>query len=118
MVLNDLFLLFAHDRSTKMFGPLSHILPFCMSIRIKIRVLINLFLIFVHDHSNKIRGHSYSLINSLLNCANISYAIFMAVLPLYFVRYIHVNTALYFVRYIHVHPALYFVRYIHSYMKS
>ena len=96
MVLNDLFLLFAHDRSTKMYGPLSHILPLCTSIRSKIKVLINLFILFVHDHSTKIRGHSYSLIYSLLNCANISYAIFMAGLPLYFVRYIHVNTALIF----------------------
>ena len=52
-------------------------------------VLIDLFLLFAHDHSTKFRGHSYSLIYSFLNCGNILYAIFMPVLPLYFVRYIH-----------------------------
>ena len=55
------------------------------------RVLINLFLLFVHDYSTKIRIHFYSLIYSFLNCANISYAIFMAALPLYFLCCIHVQ---------------------------
>ena len=36
------------------------------------------FFLFVHDHSIKIRGHSYSLIYSFLNCANISYTLFIA----------------------------------------
>ena len=73
----------------------------CTTIRPKIRVLIDLFFLFVHDHSTKVRGHSYSVIYSFLNCANISfaifitdcpyisYALFLAVVPLYFVRYIH-----------------------------
>ena len=93
-VLIDLFLLFAHGHSTKMYGPLSYVLPLCTTIRPKIRFLINLFLLFAHDHSTKIRVYSYSLIYSFLNCANISYAIFMSVLFLYFVRDIHVSTAL------------------------
>ena len=50
----------------------------CTTVRSKIRVLINLFSILVHDHSTKVRGHSYSLIYYFLNCANISFAIFMA----------------------------------------
>ena len=79
-----------------MYGPLSYFLPLCTTIRPKVRVLINLFLLFEHDHLTKIWGHSYSLIHSFLNCTNISYTIFMAVLPLYFVRYIHVSTALIF----------------------
>ena len=86
-VLIDLFLLFASDHSTKMYGPLSHILSLSMIIRSKFRVLINLFLLFVHDHSTKIRGHSYSSIYSFFNCANISYVIFMAVLLLYSCQY-------------------------------
>ena len=68
-VLIDLFLLFAHDHSIKLYGPLSFILLLCTTIRRKIRVLINLFLLFVHDHSTKIRGHSYSLINFFLKAA-------------------------------------------------
>ena len=55
------------------------------TIRPKIRVLINVFL-FVHDHSTKVRCHFYSLINSFLLCVDISFAIFKAALPLYFVR--------------------------------
>ena len=82
-----LFLLFAHDHPTNVSGPLLYILPFCTNIRPKIRALINLFLLFVHDHLTKIRGHSYSLIHYFLNCANISYAIFMIVLPLYSWKY-------------------------------
>ena len=84
-VLIDLYLLFAHDHSTEIYGPLPYILPLCTVIRPKIRVLINLFLLFVDGHSAKIRGQSYSLIYSFLYCAIISYAIFMAVLHLYFV---------------------------------
>ena len=100
---------FTNDHSTKMYGPLSYILPLCTIIRPKIRVLINLSFLFVHDYSTKIRVRSYSLICSFLNCANISYAIFMAALPLYFVRYIS--------WFMSVLP-LHLVRYIHGYMKS
>ena len=42
------------------------------------------------------RGHSYSLIYPFFNCANISFAIFMTVLPLYFVRSISGSTAFIF----------------------
>ena len=75
MILIDLFLLFAHDHSTKIYGPLSFILSFaidrvrpkdmvffhlffllCTTIRPKIMVLIDLFLLFAHDHSTKIYG--------------------------------------------------------------
>ena len=72
-----------------MYGALSYILPLCTIIQPKIRVLINLFLLFVDDHSTKIRSHSYSLIYSFHNCANIQHAIFMVVMPLDFVRYIN-----------------------------
>ena len=96
MVLFLLVFSFANDQSTKIHGPLSFVLSFCTIIRPKIRVLINLFLLFVHDCSTKVRGHSYSLIYSFLNFANISYAKLMTVLPLYFVHYIHGSAALIF----------------------
>ena len=98
----DLFLLCARDHSTKLYGPLSFILS------------------LVNDHSIKVRGHSYSLIHSFLNCANVLFAIFKAVLPLYFVRYIQSSTSYHYILYtIFVDVLLlYFVRYIHGYMKS
>ena len=65
-----------------------------MTIWPKIMVLINLFLLIVHNHSTKVRGHSYFLIYYFLNCANISFAIFKAALPLYFVHSIHRGAAL------------------------
>ena len=52
----DLFLLFAHDHSTKIYGPLSFNLSFVHDHSTKIRVLIDLFLLFVHDHSTKLYG--------------------------------------------------------------
>ena len=78
------FLCFVLNYLTKIYDPLFLILSLCMTIRAKIRVLINSFFLFVHVHSTKVRGHSYSLIYSFLNCANILFAIFMVVLPLYF----------------------------------
>ena len=63
------------------------------TIRPKTKVLINFFL-FVHNHSTKVRGHSYSLIYSFFNFGNISFGIFKAVLPLYFVRSIRGSAAL------------------------
>ena len=59
-----------------------------MTIRPKIRVLINfLLLLFIHNHSTKVRSHTLtlSLIYSFLHCADISFPIFKAVLPSYFV---------------------------------
>ena len=50
----------------------------CTTIRPKIRVLINLLFLFVQRPFDKVRGHSYSLIYSFLNCANISFVIFIA----------------------------------------
>ena len=44
--------------------------------------------LFLQRPFDKVRGHSYSLIYSFLNCANISFA----VLSLYFVRYTHTLT--------------------------
>ena len=92
---------------------------------------MNLNFLFVHDHSTKVRDHSYSLIYSFLNCADVLFAIFKAVLPLYFVRSISGSIAfifrpLYSQQY---YPyisytifvellLLYFARYIQSYMKS
>ena len=81
-----IFFLFAHDHSTKIYDPLSFVLSLWTTIRRKIRVLLNLVLLFAHDHSTKIRGHSYFSIYFFLSCANISFGIFMTVLPLYFVR--------------------------------
>ena len=95
-VLIDLFVLFAHDHSTKIYSPLSFILSFCTTIRPRIRALINLFFLFVHDHSTNVRSYSYSVIYYFLNCASILFAMFMAVLPLYFVYYVHWSAALIF----------------------
>ena len=75
----------------------------------------------VHDHSTKDRGYSYSLIYFFLNCANISFAIFMAVLPLYFVRSISGSTTLKF-RKLYSWKCCSYISYgvfiIHDYMKS
>ena len=67
----DLFPLYAHNHSTKVYGPLSFILSFAhniwpenkvhtdlllymyTTIRPKVRVLVNLFILFVHGHSTK-----------------------------------------------------------------
>ena len=97
-VLIDLFLFFPHDHLTKMYGSYSYILSFCTTIQPKIMILIDLFFLLVHNHLTKIRGHSYSysLIYYFLNCANILCAIFIVVLPLYFVGSIHFSTALKF----------------------
>ena len=56
MVLINLFILFSHDHSTKIYGPLSFNLSFVHDHSTKIRVLIDLFLLFVHDHSTKLYG--------------------------------------------------------------
>ena len=55
-VLIDLFLLCAHDHSTKIYGLLSFIFSFVYDHSTKIRALIDLFLLFVHDHSTKLYG--------------------------------------------------------------
>ena len=68
----------------------------CMAIwPNKIKVLIYIFISFVYDHSTKIRGHSYSLIYSLMNCVYISYATFIEVL-IYFVHYVHSRNTIIF----------------------
>ena len=85
----SLFFLDAHNHLIKICGPLPSIITFVHDHLTKnIRVLIYIFISFVHDHSTKIRGHSYSLIHSLINCVYISYAAFITV-PIYFVHYIH-----------------------------
>ena len=78
----------------------------------------NLIFFFLHDHSTRVRGHSYFLIYSVLNCVNISFGILKTVLTLHFLRCIHGGAAkpLYFVHYMEV-LLLYFVRYVHGYMK-
>ena len=78
----DLFLLFPHDHLTNIYVPLSFFL-LCKTIRPKIRILIDLFLLFVHDHWTNVRGHFYSLIYYFLSFADILFAIFRTVLPLY-----------------------------------
>ena len=102
-VLIHLFLLFAHDHSTKYMALFHLFLLWCTTIRPKvrvhasvffhlyttirpkIRVLINLIFFLVHNHLTKVRGHSYFLIYYFLNCANIPFAIFKAVLSLYYI---------------------------------
>ena len=93
--------------------------------------LICCFFLFIHNHSTKVRGHSYSFIYSFLNCSNILFAIFMALLSLYFVCSISGSVAFIFrqlyskqcypyISYIIFMEVLllYFVRYSHGYMKS
>ena len=130
-VLIDFFLSFAHDRSTKMYDRLSFTLSLCTTIQPKIRVVINLFFSFIRNHSTKVRGHFYSFIYSFLNCANILFAIFMALLSLYFACSISGSVAFIFrelyskqyypyISYIIFMEVLllYFVHYTHGYMKS
>ena len=93
--------------STKIYGHLSFNLSFVHD-----HLTLIYFFLFGHDHSTKVRGHSYSLINYFLNCANISFA----VVPLYFVRYIPYPYISYTI-FMEV-LLLYFVRYIHGHMKS
>ena len=50
----DLCLLFAHDHSTKIYGPLSFILSFVHNHSTKVRVFNDLFLLFVHGHSTRL----------------------------------------------------------------
>ena len=95
-VLTYLVFLYAHDHLVKTCVPLPFIITSEHDHSTKIvKVLIYIFISFVFDHSTKIRGHSYSLIYLLTNCANISYATFMAVL-IYFVNCTHSGTALIF----------------------
>ena len=49
-VATALFLLFAHDHLTKIYGPYSFNLSFVHDHSTKIRVLIDLFLLCAHDH--------------------------------------------------------------------
>ena len=80
----------------KICSPLPFIIPFEHDHSTNvIRVLIYIFISFVHDHSAKIRGHSYSLIYLLINCVNVSYTTFIAVL-IYSVHFIHGGTSLIF----------------------
>ena len=95
-VLTYLIFLYAHNHLIKTCGPLQFIITFQHDHSTKvIRVLIYTFISFVHDYSTKIRGHSYSLIYLLINCVNVSYATFMAVL-IYSVHCIHGGTAVIF----------------------
>ena len=98
-VLIDLFVLVLHDHSTKLYSPLSFFSFFCARPfdQTLVSSLISLFL-FVHNHSTKVRGHSYSLIYSFFHCPNISLAIFMALLPLYFVLSVSGSSAFIFRR--------------------
>ena len=67
-IVTDLFLLYVHDHSTKLHGPLSfilscvlksgsylfiHLFIICIRQFDLINVLINLFILFVHGHSTK-----------------------------------------------------------------
>ena len=105
-------------------------LSLCRTIRPKLGYSLFFFLLFVHDHSTKIRGYS-SFLYSWQYCPNISSALFMAVLLLYFVCYVHGSTAFTFrppyslpycpyISYTVFMEVsfLYFVCYIHGYMKS
>ena len=98
--LTDLYLLFAHDHSTKIYDPLSvfHLFflcaqPFDQTLGYS---LIYFFHLYTTIQPKLGRGHSNSLIYSFLNCTNISFAIFMTVMPLYYVRSIPGRTAFIF----------------------
>ena len=93
------------------------IFSFRTTIRPKIRFLINSIFLFAHDHSTKVRGDSYSLIYSFINCTNISFALFLAVLPLHFVSYTQSSTPAAFI-FCTLAALIYSVRYILGYMKS
>ena len=96
-VLIDLFLLFAYNHSAKIYDRLSFITSLCTIIRSKIRVLISFFFYLYTTIQPRLgRSHSYSLIYYFLNYANISFSIFTAVLPLYFVRSISGSTVFIF----------------------
>ena len=95
-LLTYLIFLYAHNHLIKICSPLQFIISFEYDhLTNVIRVFIYIFISFVHDHSAKIKGHSYSLIYLLINCVNVSYTTFMAVL-IYSVHCIHRCTALIF----------------------
>ena len=83
---------------------LSFILSLCTTIRPKNRVLINLLFLFVHDHLTNlgvtltllfILFLDVSIFRLLYSCQIMPLyfrSLFLAVLPLYFVRYIHSST--------------------------
>ena len=101
-----LFFLHAHNHSIKIYGPLPFIITFVHDHWIKkIRVFIYIFIIFLHDRSTKLRGHSYSLTYSYMNCVYISNATYIALL-------------IYSYTIFKVELLLYFVSYVHGYMKS
>ena len=73
MALTYLFFLCAHNHLIKICGPLPFIISFVHDHSTKqIRVLIYIFISFVHVHSTKIKGHSYSLIYSLIHTFQLS----------------------------------------------
>ena len=116
-ILIHLFLFsFAQDHPTKLYYPLSFILSLCTTFRPKIRVLINLLFLFVHNHLTKLEVTLN--LYFFLNCANISFVIFMTVLPLYFLRSVSGSTTFIFSYTIFMEVLLlYLVRYIYGYMK-
>ena len=94
---------FFHLHTTMIFF-FSFILSLCTTIRPKNRVLINLLFLFVHDHLTKL-GVTLTLLfilfldvskfRLLYSCQILPLyfrPLFLAVLPLYFVRYIHSST--------------------------
>ena len=88
--------LHAYNHLIKICDPLPFIITFVHDhLTKKVRVFIYVFILFVQDHSTKFRGHSQSLIYSLINRVYTSYATFIAVV-IYFVHYIHGRTALIF----------------------
>ena len=94
---------FFHLHTTMIFF-FSFILSLCTTIRPKNRVLINLLFLFVHDHLPKlgitltllfILFLDVSIFRLLYSCQILPLyfrPLFLAVLPLHFVRYIHSST--------------------------
>ena len=104
----DLFCLFSLEHSTKLILFRSFFLcPRQFDQKLG-SPLCHYFFFFVHDHSTKVRCYSYSLIYSFLNCHKISFAIFMAVLPLYFFRSFSGSAVLIFIGYNHSSTTLIF----------
>ena len=102
--IDSFFYLHTAIRQKYMIFFLSFILSLCTTIRPKNRVLINLLFLFVHDHLTNLGVNltllfilflDVSIFHLLYSCQIMPLyfrSLFLAVLPLYFVRYIHSST--------------------------
>ena len=104
----DLFVLFAHDHLTKIYDHLSFTLSLCTTIQPKIRILINLFFYLWTTIQPKSGVNPtlqlilflivpiFCLLYSRQYFSYILFTLFLAILSLYFVQFIHGSAALIF----------------------